>query len=88
MCQYDICPRNEIGVLFAVTWGPMYIYMLILVIYRGNILLPYDSLGSYAMTGIAYLYNCINPFIYATKFDPVKRVLLRLIPCKKTTQPE
>ena len=33
---------------------------------------------------LGYLYNCINPFIYATKFDPVKRVLLRMIPCMKT----
>jgi len=33
---------------------------------------------------LGYLYNCTNPFIYATKFDPVKRVLLRMIPCTKT----
>jgi len=32
---------------------------------------------------IAFLYVCTNPFIYAIKFDPVKQVLLRLIPCKK-----
>ena len=30
----------------------------------------------YTVLTIAYLYLCINPFIYATKFDPVKRVLL------------
>jgi len=35
---------------------------------------------------LSYLYNGINPFIYATKFDPVKRVLLGLIPCKKSSQ--
>jgi len=27
---------------------------------------------------------CTNPFIYATKFDPVRRILENLIPCKKT----
>ena len=34
------------------------------------------------------LYMCTNPFIYmyATKFDPVKEVLLRMIPCKKTSE--
>jgi len=32
------------------------------------------------------LYMCTNPFIYATKFDPVKQVLLRMIPCKKTSE--
>jgi len=32
------------------------------------------------------LYMCIK-FIYATKFDPaVKQVLLRMIPCKKTSE--
>lgn len=36
---------------------------------------------------IGYMYNCANPFIYATKFDPVRRVLLRLIPCAGNTQP-
>jgi len=35
---------------------------------------------------VAYLYTCANPFVYATKFDPVKKVLLRLIPCKKNTE--
>jgi len=37
--------------------------------------------------GIGNLYQCINPFIYATNFDPVKRVLLRLIPCQNTVEP-
>ena len=31
------------------------------------------------------LYMCANPFIYATKFDPVKQVLLHMIPCKKNS---
>jgi len=35
---------------------------------------------------VGYIYICVNPFIYATKFDPVKRVLLGLIPCKQNTQ--
>ena len=35
---------------------------------------------------IAFSYNCINPFIYATKLEPVKEVLLRMIPCKKITE--
>ena len=41
----------------------------------------------YTVLTIAYLYLCINPFIYATKFDPVKRVLLSLTTCTKSTQP-
>jgi len=43
--------------------------------------------GLYTAMFMAYLYMCINPFIYAIKFDPVKRILAGLIPCKKTMQP-
>jgi len=32
------------------------------------------------------LYICTNPFIYAAKFHPVKRVLIGMIICKKTTE--
>ena len=70
--------------LFAVTWAPAFIYLFLV---NANVKLKVGALGNYALMGIAYLYNCINPFIYATKFDPVKGVLLRLVPCKKTTQP-
>jgi len=33
---------------------------------------------------IAFLYTSTNPFIYATKFNPVKKILIKMIPCKKT----
>jgi len=39
--------------------------------------------GYYISMFISFGYICANPFIYATKFDPVKYVLLSLIPCKK-----
>jgi len=39
--------------------------------------------GYHASMFCTYLYFCVNPFIYATKFDPVKRSLVRLIPFKK-----
>jgi len=32
-----------------------------------------------------HFYICANPFIYATKFDPVRRVLKDLIFCKKAS---
>jgi len=76
-----------VSVLFAVSWVPVYIYVLDLLINGKNPNLAADSLRRYAAMSVTYLYNCINPFIYATKFDPVRRILLRLIPCKKTTQP-
>jgi len=41
----------------------------------------------YLTTFVGFLYICANPFIYATKFDPVKRILVGLIPCKRSQQP-
>ena len=40
--------------------------------------------GYYVATFIAFCYTCANPFIYATKFDPVRKVLSGILPCKKT----
>jgi len=40
----------------------------------------------YAVLFISFLYICTNPFIYTAKFEPVKRVLLRLVRC--TNNPE
>jgi len=33
-----------------------------------------------------FLYICANPFIYALKFDPVRRILKGLILCKNEVQ--
>jgi len=35
---------------------------------------------------IAFVYNCIIPFIYATELDPVKVILLHMIFCKNISQ--
>ena len=65
--------------LFAVTYGPFYIFMLLS--FHPDITM--DRENRYIVLSISYVYYCINPFIYVTKYDPVKRVLLDLIPCKK-----
>jgi len=67
--------------LYAVTWAPLYIYIFC---YSFHSEITIDENVFYAVLSITYLYICANPFIYATKFDPVKRVLLGLIPCKNT----
>jgi len=51
-----------------------------ILMFSGN---DYIRAGYYISLSMSFLYICANPFIYATKFDPVKRVLLGLIPCKK-----
>ena len=70
-----------ISAFYAITDLPMNVFYLMLNIHANLTLL--DS-GYYAGIFISFFYFCANPFIYAAKFDPVKRVLLHLIPCKKT----
>jgi len=67
---------------YAVMWFPLQISHVIMVLSAN----PNQFLvsGYYVSLFIAFLYICTNPFIYATKFHPVKKVLLRVIPCKKT----
>ena len=70
--------------LFAITGAPVYIFTL-RYYFRPQLTIEENVFD--AVTSITYIYICANPFIYATKFDPVKRVLLGMIPCKKNTQP-
>ena len=65
---------------FAISWFPIYVCLLVLSP-NANPTLP-DS-GIYASMFLAFLYTCANPFIYATKFDPVRKVLLDKFFCKK-----
>jgi len=69
-----------VSAFYAICDLPIQVHFLILNVHANLTLL--DS-GHYATLFIAFFYFCANPFIYATKFDPVKRVLLSLIPCKK-----
>ena len=71
-----------VTVFFAVSWTPVNVYYF-LVINDPEITMLLSTY--YAVLFIAFLYISTNPFIYATKFDPVKRVLLGLIPCKKNS---
>jgi len=77
-----------VSAFFAVSDLPMHIYYLLMNINANLNLL--DS-GYYATFFFSFVYFCSNPIIYATKFDPVKRVLLSLIPRKENavqpTQP-
>ena len=69
-----------VSAFFVVTWTPNDVYYLTVNV-KSNLTLL-DG-GYYATMFISCMYTCANPFIYATKFDPVRRVLVRLIPCKK-----
>jgi len=72
-----------VSALYAISWTPLYICAIILYLY------PYPlewQAMYYSTTFIAFSYMSTNPFVYAIKFDPVKQVLLRMIPCKKTNE--
>ena len=70
-----------VSAFYIISDTPGNIYYIIVNINANLTLL---ESGYYAGMFIAFLYFCANPFIYAMKFEPVKRVLLGLIPCKKT----
>ena len=65
---------------YAISWMPMYVSLFNIQLNPDHPIFEGDY---YVFMFIAFSYMCTNPFVYATKFDPVKEVLLRLIPCKK-----
>jgi len=68
-----------VSVAFVVCWFPSSIFFLILP----SLMQTYDpvslAIGGYMTVFLAYLNSCLNPFIYATKHEGVKRQLARLV---------
>jgi len=74
-----------VSALYAVMWLPTYVPTLLYhfqFLRRNNIILI--ILIYFSSLYCQFLYMCINPFIYATTFDPVKQILFRMIPWKRT----
>jgi len=72
-----------VSVFYAISYLPRYTYAFLQSM-AVNTTAP--GITYYVATIITFLYICANPFVYATKFSPVKQVLLQLIPCKRTTE--
>jgi len=73
-----------VSAFYAISWLPYNIYSMLV----STALAPTLSFADgafHATTFIALVYTSTNPFIYATKFDPVREVLLKMIPCKKNS---
>jgi len=71
-----------VSAFYAIAYLPVNLHFLITI----TELVPNLAYGdtSYHVTAfIAFLYTSANPFIYATKFNPVREVLIKMIPCKK-----
>jgi len=69
-----------VSTFYVITWTPINLYYLIVSTSSD---ITFNRRVHYVLIFVAFLYICTNPFIYATKFDPVKRILGGLIPCKK-----
>jgi len=67
-------------VFYAITWLPEKIYVLLIgQKLNKNVM----EIGHYVGLFMGCFYIAANPFIYAIKFDPVRRILKGLILCKK-----
>ena len=71
--------------LYVIMCTPENVYYLLVNV--STVLTLHESAYNVSLfTSIAFLYTSANPFIYAAKFEPVKRVLVGLIPCKEPQQ--
>ena len=71
-----------VSAFYTVSDLPVHIYYLVLNIDQ-YLAMNYNAY--FPLMFISFFYFCANPFIYAIKFDPVKKVLVRLVPCKKSS---
>jgi len=69
---------------FAITFLPEKIFLLLFSL---NVYANFLDNVYYVALFLLFLYICANPFIYATKFDPVTRILKGLILCKEVSEP-
>ena len=72
-----------VSAFYVVTWTPSYVLYLLLHIKPH--FTPHDA-TYYAGVFLGFFYISANPFIYAFKFSPVRRVLVGLIPWKRSQQ--
>ena len=73
-----------VSAFYVITFTPTMVYYPVNTIKPGR---AATDTGRSIVLLCAFLYITANPFIYAVKFDPVRRVLVklvRLIPCKKS----
>jgi len=72
-----------VSTFYVITWTPSSTFFLITHIYSDLTLV--DTVH-YVFMFLGFFYISANPFIYAMKFNPVRRVLVGLIPWKKSQQ--
>jgi len=73
-----------VSAFFVITWAPGYVFFMLQHIMPSH---RKYLRGYYVPLFLDFLYISANPFIYAIKFDPVRRVLVRLTPWHDSSQP-
>ena len=73
-----------VSAFYALAWLPTNVYYVFVMTEPNITHLSIFTLW-YASTFASFIYTSTNPFIYATKFDPVRRVLTNMILGKKTS---
>jgi len=69
-----------VSAFYALAMLPSGVLFFLTMLYPN---LAFDAAPYYANMFVAFSYTSANPFIYATKFDAVRKVLIAMIPCKK-----
>jgi len=72
-----------VSAFFIITFTPDTVYYTMMTVKPD---VTHHHIGHHVVMISAFMYITANPFIYAVKFDPVRRVLVGLIPCI-TSQP-
>jgi len=81
MIQIDVIKTMIIvSAYYAIAWLPSCIYYVFILT---DLNLTYSNNFWYAAMFLASLYTSTNPFIYAAKFNPVRRKLESMIPWRK-----
>jgi hypothetical protein len=70
-----------ISVAFVVCWLPCDLYILLILIKTNS---NVTTSVYYTTVCIGFFNVCLNPFIYAAKYDIVKNYLSRFMTCQKT----
>ena len=71
-----------VSAFYAIAWLPYNVYYSLASTGLVPTLNFYDN-AYYVVSFVAFFYTSANPFIYATKFNPVRKILVKMIPCKK-----
>jgi len=72
-----------VSAFYVILWMPNYIFYLLAFI-KPDLAIHY--VGYYFSVFLVFLYISANPFIYAVKFNPVRCILVGLIPWKRSQQ--